>query len=65
MLAAGEDASDVEEDEEEVAPAVGSSKPKEMGVDTEQAEPNVGAEEVMPEPVETTTSTEGIAGISL
>ena len=42
MLAAGEDASDEEEDEEEAVPDMGSPKPKEMGVDPEQAEPNVG-----------------------
>ena len=62
MLAVGEDASDEEEEEEEVAPAVGSLKPKEMGVDLEQAEPDVGAEEVVPKPTETAASTEEIAG---
>ena len=38
VLAGGEDASN-EEDKEEVAPAVGSLKPKEMEVTPEQVEP--------------------------
>ena len=59
VLAEGEDASD--EDEEEAAPTVGSPKPKEMEVDPEQAEPNVGAEAVVSEPAETAASAEDLA----
>ena len=58
MLAAGKDVFD----EEEVAPTLGSPKPKEMGVDPKQAEPNMGAEEVVPESAETVASAEDIAG---
>ena len=60
VLAAGEDASD-EEDEEEVAPAVGSPKSQELVVNPGQVEPDVGAETVAPEPEETAASIEDIA----
>ena len=62
MLAVGEDASDEEEDEEESAPAVGSPKPVEMGVDPERVEPDVEAKEVVPEPIEIAASVKDIAG---
>ena len=62
VLAAREDASDKEEDEKEVAPAMGSPKPMEMGVDPEQAEPDVGAKGVVPKPAKTAASAEDIAG---
>ena len=62
VLAVGEDTSDKEEDEEEWAPAVGSPKPVEMGVDPKRVEPDVGAKEVVPKPVETAASSENIAG---
>ena len=45
-----------------MALAVGSPKPMEMGVDPEQAKPNVGAKEVVPEPAETAASAEDIDG---
>ena len=60
VLAGGEDASD-EEDEEEVAPAVGSPKPKEMEVNPKQVEPDVGAEAVVSEHTETAASAEDLA----
>ena len=59
MLAGGEDASD--EDEEEVAPAVGSPEPKELDVTPEQVEPDAGAEAAVSEPAETTVSAEDLA----
>ena len=59
LLAGGEASED--EDEEDEAPAVGSPKPKEMGVDPEQAEPDMGAKEVVLEPAETDASTKDIA----
>ena len=60
VLAGGEDASD-EEDEEEVAPAMGSPKPQELEVAAEQAEPDAGAEAVVSEPAKTATSAEDLA----
>ena len=58
MLGGGEASED--EDEEEAAPAVGSLKPKEMGVDPKQAKPDVGNEAVVPVPTETAASAEDI-----
>ena len=46
-MADGEDASD-EEDDEEVAPAVGSPKPKEMGVDPKRLSPMWGMRQLCP-----------------
>ena len=62
VLVAGKDASDEAEDEEEATPAVGSLKPVKMGVDPKQAEPDVGAKEVVLEPTEMAASAEDIAG---
>ena len=59
MIAGGEVSE--EEEVEEVAPAVGSPKPKEMDVNPEQAEPDVGAEAVVSEPAETAASAEVLA----
>ena len=61
MIAGGKISED-EEIEDESAPAAGSPKPVEVGVDPKQAEPDVGAKEVVPEPAETTASAEDIAG---
>ena len=60
MLAAGEDVSDAEEEEEE-APAVGSPKSQEMVTNPEQVEPDVGAEPIVPELEEADASVEDIA----
>ena len=60
MLASGEDASDEEEDEE-VAPAMGSPKPKEMEADPEQVEPDARAEAVVSKLTEIATSAEDLA----
>ena len=57
----GGDISEDEELEDESVPTVGSLKPLE-GVDPERAEPDVGAKEVVPEPVETASSAEDITG---
>ena len=59
MLAAGEDESDAEEEEE--APAVGSPKTQEMVTNPEQVEPDAGAEPVAPEPEDPAASAEDIA----
>ena len=59
-MAGGEASED--EDEEEAAPAVGSPKPKEIGVDPEQAKPDMRAEAIVPELAETAVSAEDIAG---
>ena len=59
MLAGGEDASD--EDEEEVALAVGSPAPKELNVAPEQVEPDAGAEATASELAETAVSAEDLA----
>ena len=59
LIAGGEVSED--EEGEEAAPTVGSPKPKEMEVDLEQAEPDVGVEAVVSEPVETAASAEDIA----
>ena len=48
MLAAGEDASNAEEEEEE-APTVGSPKSQEMVANPEQVEPDAGADPAAPE----------------
>ena len=55
-LIAGGEVSEDEEIKDESAPAVGSPKP------VEGVEPDVGAKEVVPEPVETVASAEDIAG---
>ena len=60
LIAGGEVSED--EEVEEAAPAVGSPKPKEMGLDPKQAELDVGAEAVVPEPTEMAASAEDIAG---
>ena len=60
-LIAGNDISEDEEIEDELAPAAGSPKPLE-GVDPERVEPDVGAKEVIPKPVEEAASAENIAG---
>ena len=57
----GGDVSEDEKIEDESAPAAGSPKPLE-GVDPERAEPNIGAEEVVSEPVEEVASAENIVG---
>ena len=59
MLAGGEVSKD--EDEEEMAPAVGSPKPKEMEVDPERVELDVGAKAVVSEPAETAVSAKDLA----
>ena len=59
MLAAGEDESDAEEEEE--APAVGSPKTQEMVTNPEHVEPDAGAEPVAPEPEDAAASAEDIA----
>ena len=57
----GGDVSEDEKIEDESAPAARSSKPVE-GVDPVRVEPDVGAKEVVPEPVEEAASAENIAG---
>ena len=59
MLAAGEDESDVEEEEE--APAAGSPKMQETVADPEHVEPDAGAEPIAPEPEDVAASAEDIA----
>ncbi|KAL5574014.1 hypothetical protein UlMin_023611 [Ulmus minor] len=59
MLAAGEDESDAEEEEE--APAVGSPKTQETVANPEHVEPDAGAEPVAPEPEDAAVSAEVIA----
>ena len=61
MIAGGEVSED-EEVEDVLAPAAGSPKPVEMGVDPEQAELDVRAKEVVPEPAEMAASAKDIAG---
>ena len=61
VLAGGE-ASEDDEDEDKLAPTAESPKRMELGVDPEQAKPNVGAKEVVPEPAEMDVSVEDIAG---
>ena len=60
VLAAGEDASDAEEEEEE-APSVGSPKSREMVANPEQVEPDAGADPVAFEPEDPAASVEDIA----
>ena len=57
----GEDASDEEEDEEEVAPAVGSPKQKEMEADPEQVEPEARVEAAVFDPAGMAASAEDLA----
>ena len=55
---------DVSEDEEindESAPTAGNPKPLE-GVDPERVEPDVGAKDVVPEPMQEAVSSENIVG---
>ena len=59
VLAGGEDVSD--EDEEEVALAVGSPEPNELDVAPEQFEPDAGVEAAVSEPAETVVSAEDLA----
>ena len=59
VLAAGEDESDAEEEEE--APAAGSQKTQETVKNPEHVEPDAGAEPVAPEPEDVAASAEDIA----
>ena len=61
-LIAGGEVSEDEEVEDELALVAGSLRPVEMGVDPEQSEPDVGAKEIVSEPVEEAASAENIAG---
>ena len=60
-MIAGGDVSEDKEIEDESAPAAGSPMPLE-GVDPKRVEPDVGAKEVVSEPVEEAASAENIAG---
>ena len=63
MLAAGEDMTDEEdEDEEESAPAVWSPRQLELGVGFEQVKPDMGAKEVPTDIEEWAASREDITG---
>ena len=62
VVLAGGEASEDEDLEDELAPAMENPKPMELGVDPEQAEPDVGAKEVVSEPAETAASAEDIVG---
>ena len=61
VLAAGDDASNAEAKEEEMALAVEGPKQQEVGGDTEQVEPEAVAVAVVPEPAGTAASAEDLS----
>ena len=65
MLAAGEEVTDEEEDDEESAPAMGSLKQLEMGVDPERGEPDGGLRKSYPSLGRRLRALKTLPGISL